>query len=304
MSRMRNFLSGLATGIGNEMQRNEEIQRQLTVQEALEKRRLALQQEAADRAREQGIQDRNAELQAGGPTPGYDAKGQPGLMQRALEIDPVTKAARGSSTRVGDVPVTVVSRGTQKTAAGTVTGTYMSDGRFLPDGDPMPPGSGYGGGSGGNSLGRAVKGPDGNWYRLGADGSPSRIEGMGEAPGKTDKGDTAYRSALEKERSRAATFVNKQLERYSKMPEPEALKKIYEETGVRAPSVAAYRENQIQAALSPWMEANPAPAAAEGRTYPTPTPAAFAELGDNPSPADIAEFEQVFGPGSARRGRR
>jgi len=312
VSRLRNFFSSLATGVGNEMARNEEIQRQMTVQEALEKRRLELQQAAADRAREQGIQDRNAEFQAGGPTLGYDAKGKPGLMQRALEIDPVTKAVRGSSTRVGDVPVTVQARGQQKTARGTVTGVYMTDGSFIPDGDPLPPGAGQGSGGGNGGRGRYdVRTIDGRVKRVNLD-DPTDIVDYGPAGSGSAGGAGRKTPATPKLTPDQRTKYIKEIDAAKSVDEVRA---VADGLGIDTSRIDSSYEGAsekdyltaLRGAVRTGVKEYGAPAAPKadaGRTYPTPTPAAFAELGSNPSPADIAEFEQVFGPGSAsRRGR-
>lgn len=110
MGLLGDFAGAFATNIGNEMYQNEQEQRAIALQEALEQRRIQREQERELRQRRNQNEDRATELNLQGPQVGIDDQGKQALLRVRAEVDPETAAIRGTRERVGDAPVTPVGR--------------------------------------------------------------------------------------------------------------------------------------------------------------------------------------------------
>lgn len=271
MSLLRDFGGALLTNVGADMQQRENDQRLTALQESIEKRRYAREMNRKARDEKQLPQPYGTPVQRGPgnwvqPTQEF----QPSTYDEQTG-DPLTESSwkPGADTPTAD-PYALTPKEQQK--ADLEERKFEQQVKYQ-DGRVAAMGRKGSGGSGG-STGAA---PKSRWLPLSGNmeqlqewdgakfipvGDPRpRWESASDSGGSkpSAKADTTYRAALEKERSRAATYVNKQLEPLNKLPEEQALQKIYETSGIRAPSLAAYRENQIQAAMAPWVQENPAP---------------------------------------------
>lgn len=257
MSFLRDFGAGLFTGMGNQMQQREEEARRIQIEEALAKRRLAWQTQMQNQ-----IDPRRPEA-VGVPVQRNGAWVQPTEQYVPPEFDPETFDIRKPAGYVPgpDLP-------TQDPMALSPKDAAMQDFRERQLAQQKELSEARTAALGRRSSGARETEPkirefgDRPWQ---LNEKTGQWEPMAGPPPKseTSSGDSGkeYRAALERERTRAATYVNKQLEPYAKMDEAKALEDIHKRTGIRAPSLSAYRENQIQAAMAPWLEANPAPAA-------------------------------------------
>lgn len=256
MSFLENFAGSFLTGLGNEGMRRADEERQLKLQEALERRRIRMQYEAKYDLEPQAPAPFGAPVQRGPgnwvqqtkvPTRAqFDDENriiQPSLMQEGPEytvpdpyaLDPKDAAMQDYRERQLAQQKELSEARTAALAERRSSGAREPKIREFGD-RPWQ-----------------LNEETGQWEPMA--GPPPKSETGGGDSGKE------YRAALERERTRAATYVNKQLEPYAKMDEAKALADIYKRTGIRAPSLSAYRENQIQAAMAPWLEANPAPTA-------------------------------------------
>ena len=273
MSFLRDFGAGLFTGIGNQMQQREEEERRMQIEEALAKRRLAWQTQMENKINPRRPEAVGVPVQRG---PGNWA--QPTEQYVPPEFDPetfdITKPA--SYVPGPDLPASDPMALSPEDAA---TMDYRE--RQLAQQKEL--GEARTAALGRRSAGARTSEPkirefgDRPWQLNEETGQWEPMAGPPPPKSETAGGDSGkeYRAALERERTRAATYVNKQLEPYAKMDEAKALEDIYKRTGIRAPSLSAYRENQIQAAMTPWLESNPAPAAgkAAASTKGIPAPA-------------------------------
>jgi hypothetical protein len=278
MSFLRDFGAGLFTGIGNQLQQREDEERRMQIEEALAKRRLAWQTQMENKINPRQPEPYGVPVQRG---PGNWA--QPTQQYVPPEFDPETYDITKPASYVPgpDMPAQDPTALSPKDAA-------MQDYRERQLAQQKELSEARTAALGRRSAGARTSEPKirefgdrpwqlneetGEWEPMA--GPPPKSETAGGDSGKE------YRAALERERTRAATYVNKQLEPYAKMDEAKALEDIYKRTGIRAPSLSAYRENQIQAAMAPWLESNPAPAAGKAAASAKGIPApAGAKPGD------------------------
>lgn len=263
MSFLRDFGAGLFTGIGNQLQQREDEERRMQIEEALAKRRLAWQTQMENKINPRQPEPYGVPVQRG---PGNWA--QPTQQYVPPEFDPETYDITKPASYVPgpDMPAQDPTALSPKDAA-------MQDYRERQLAQQRELSEAHTAALGRRSSGAREAEPkirefgDRPWQ---LNEETKQWEPMAGPPPKseTGSGDSGkeYRAALERERTRAATYVNKQLEPYAKMDEAKALADIYKRTGIRAPSLSAYRENQIQAAMAPWLEANPAPAGKQADT--------------------------------------
>lgn len=279
MSFLRDFGGSLLTNVGADMQKREDDTRLTALQESIEKRRYAREMNRKSRDEKQLPQayGQPTFMGPGGymqPTkqfigPTYDENTGDPLTEAEWKDGPYMPAPDPNALKPYEAARIDLAR----------DNALMTDARYRDRTDQMgKSGGGSGAGKSPVSSSRVIDGiphlfENGEW-------TPMPVKGGAGEP--TSKASTAYKAALDKERSRASTYVNKQLEALNKLPEEKALAKIYESTNIHAPSLSAYRENLIQAAMAPWMQENPAPgndAPAGGR----PRPQTAADVAKLPS---------------------
>lgn len=139
MGLLSDFAGAFATNVGNQMQQQEEIDYQLQIQEALERRRRQYQEEDYLRRRGDKNEDQATAINAAGPTIGYDDTGRQSLMGQRASVDPKTRALSVSRERLGDAPVTPTGRPfTVYDGQNKRTVQRFSDGSERDLGDPSP----------------------------------------------------------------------------------------------------------------------------------------------------------------------
>lgn len=139
MGLLGDFAGAFATNIGNEMQQQEQINYQLQIQEALERRRRQYQQEDEARRRRTSNEDKATAMNLSGPSVDLDEQGRQSLMRVRAEVDPETGALRGTRERVGDAPVMPEGRPfTVYDGQNKRTVQRFSDGSERDLGDPSP----------------------------------------------------------------------------------------------------------------------------------------------------------------------
>lgn len=139
MGRLSDFLGAFAGNLGNQFAEKAKEKRLLDYQSAAQKMQEKTQIDAENRRRVAANQDRATELSIAPPSVGMNAQGQQTLQSVNASVDPVSGALSAERRDLGPAPVTPVRYGTQTTAAGKVSGKHMSDGTFVPDGEPLKP---------------------------------------------------------------------------------------------------------------------------------------------------------------------
>lgn|GEM_PF-4323127 len=248
MSFLENFAGSFLTGLGNEGMRRADEERQLKLQEALERRRIRMQYEA------------KYDLEPQAPTPfGAPVQRGPGNWIQQTKVP--SRAQFGEDDRI--VQPSLMQEGPEY----TVPDPYALDPKDAAMMDYRE-----------RQLAQQAELSRERSAALRARGSGAdrpmgeaerrRLElqerrenrlSRGGAEDSAPASSTKYSKALEAERTRASRWADSQMKRFEKMDPAKALSTIKSETGVTAPTLPAYRELLIQQAMAPWEKENPAP---------------------------------------------
>ena len=288
MGALSDFLRGAAGEVYNQRAQKRQMESQLEMEAAREKRQLKFAEAAEARRRRQTNEDRATELNLRGPAVDVDDTGQAALMRAVAEVDPESGALRARRERVADAPVTIERRGTRKTAEGTVTGAWMTDGTFVPDGDPMPP----------RPVGGSVpRDADGltPYQRAQLEETRKNRERLERNNSKGGERPDNVRKAWDEEATRISAM------------EGEALRSKAIQYGMDQRGLPT-DDDTLRSALLAQVESEYGKrlksASSRGPEPPAPPSnipaAAVAELKRDPSPEAIKEFDDVFGPGAAK----
>ena len=306
MSFGTDFFGAFATNIGGQMQQNEDDQRKLALDRALEKHRRKLAKEDADEARQHAKEDEADRLNAmAQPTP---------LMGRYVmpEFRVEDGHMRRKDTDMGDAPPTRLGRVNSTTKDGKRSGTEYTDGLTtwtVWDGEPMPPRAP----AGSTRQPRAPvikdfgdgRGPQqynfdtGGWEAVPGVG-PKAPKRRTEAASRAAAGE--YR-ALDAEVTKAETLgdIDAVITRY--VPDASTadawrkrVKSVGDDVGRQAEVLRGLAKDAI---LTDPADRETADSPAG---YPTPPPAAISDLISlKNDPTAIKEFNATFGPGAAER---
>ena len=248
MSFLENFAGSFLTGLGNEGMRRADEERQLKLQEALERRRIRMQYEA------------KYDLEPQAPTPfGAPVQRGPGNWVQQTKVP--TRAQFDDENRI--VQPSLMQEGPEY----TVPDPYALDPkdaammdyreRQLALQKELGEGRNAALRTRGNSADRPMSEAERRRLEL-QERRENRLS-RGGAEDSAPASSTKYSKAFEAERTRAARWADAQMKRFEKMDPAKALSTIKSETGVTAPTLPAYRELLIQQAMAPWEKENPAP---------------------------------------------
>lgn len=124
------FLADFGAGFFNDQARQMQQAEQLSIAEAVERRRMKWEEERAERKRKQALQDQInlANVQAE-PTPAYDREGRGGLLLRQIDYDPETGKMSRREERIGELVMRPTGKQYEtKTGGEIVTEREYSDG--------------------------------------------------------------------------------------------------------------------------------------------------------------------------------
>lgn len=248
MSFLENFAGSFLTGLGNEGMRRADEERQLKLQEALERRRIRMQYEA------------KYDLEPQAPTPfGAPVQRGPGNWVQQTKVP--TRAQFDDENRI--VQPSLMQEGPEY----TVPNPYALDPKDAAMMDyrerqlALQKELGEGRNAALRTRGNSADRPMGEAERRRLELQERRENRLsqGGAEDSAPASSTKYSKAFEAERTRAARWADAQMKRFEKMDPAKALSTIKSETGVTAPTLPAYRELLIQQAMAPWEKENPAP---------------------------------------------
>ena len=248
MSFLENFAGSFLTGLGNEGMRRADEERQLKLQEALERRRIRMQYEA------------KYDLEPQAPTPfGAPVQRGPGNWVQQTKVP--TRAQFDDENRI--VQPSLMQEGPEY----TVPDPYALDPKDAAMRDyrerqlALQKELGEGRNAALRTRGNSADRPMGEAERRRLELQERRENRLsqGGAEDSAPASSTKYSKAFEAERTRAARWADAQMKRFEKMDPAKALSTIKSETGVTAPTLPAYRELLIQQAMAPWEKENPAP---------------------------------------------
>ncbi|MBK8168205.1 MAG: hypothetical protein IPK64_19840 [bacterium] len=248
MSFLENFAGSFLTGLGNEGMRRADEERQLKLQEALERRRIRMQYEA------------KYDLEPQAPTPfGAPVQRGPGNWVQQTKVP--TRAQFDDENRI--IQPSLMQEGPEYTVPDPYAldpkGAAMMDyrERQLAQQAELSRERSAALRARGNSADRPMG--EAERRRLELEERRENRLSQGRAEDSASASGTKYSKALEAERTRASRWADSQMKRFEKMDPAKALSTIKSETGVTAPTLPAYRELLIQQAMAPWEKENPAP---------------------------------------------